>query len=110
MILRGVRFEELGPVDRRRSLPVSKHGRLHCPSCADSGRNQIGPFYVNRYLLDHLRRDHFRCECGWVGISPGAHLTRSSKHGPGVPPKPRKPCRVPISGLAGRMGERVRCP
>lgn len=84
--IRSVRFEQLGPVDRRLSLPISTYGRIMCPYCRVNGKTHVGPFVVNQYLYDHLRRDHYRCtECDWVGVSPGQHVTRSSLHDGPVP-------------------------
>ena len=109
VIVKGQRFEVLGPVDRRRSVEFSPHGRAICPYCADAGRTQIGPFLLSstsyrqdpaysesqralldrmhsrtrRYFVEHLKRDHYRCTkkgCGWIGIVPGQHVVRSPNH------------------------------
>lgn len=103
--VKGVRFEILGPVDRRRSVEFSPHGRVICPSCAEGGpmRRYQGSFNI-RWALEHFKLDHYRCTgCGWVGIVPGQHVTRSPNHrGPvETTPQPR-PKPVRISDLARR--------
>ena len=38
--MKGVRFEVLGPVDRRLSVEFTPRGRVICPYCAQGGANQ----------------------------------------------------------------------
>lgn len=83
-------------------------GRIGCPLCATSTATygqHSGTFgTINRYYLEHLRRDHYRCRCGWVGIVPGQHVTRSPHHeGPvKIPSQPRR--KVRLSDL--KLGDR----
>lgn len=106
--IRNVDFEVLGPVDRRLSAPVSPRGRLGCPVCATSSINRhVGVFWVNQHYFEHLKQDHYRCECGWVGVKPGQHVTRSPNHEGPVPTERERPGPIRISDLSGRLGQRV---
>jgi hypothetical protein len=102
VFVKGVRFEVLGPVDRRLSVEFTPRGRVICPYCVQGGghRKYAGSFSVRVMLQSHLREEHYRCSCGWVGISPGAHVTRSANHRGPVPVDRPKPRRVRISDLA----------
>lgn len=80
--IRGVRFRNIGPVDRRLSVSVTPQGRHLCPLCQQSSvRRQVGMFGVgNRYFMEHLRMDHWKCQCGWIGTKPGQHVVRAPNH------------------------------
>lgn len=114
VVVSGVRFEVLGPVDRRRSLTFTSGGYVICPVCERPvvGDSAVRPALrvsrafderavglvnrlrsrTRRHLVAHLKRDHFRCTkrgCGWVGISPKGHVRRSPNHDGPVPVAPR---------------------
>lgn len=108
--VKGVRFEVLGPVDRRLSVEFTPRGRVVCPYCAEGGgqRRYSGSFSVRFMLSSHLKEEHYRCACGWVGLSPGGHVTRSANHRGPIPAERRKPRRVRIADLAADPVTRAR--
>lgn len=98
MIIGGVEFVEVDAPEHGTTYEVTAQGRSLCPLCSTSTpeRQHIGFFGGVENLARHLLKQHFKCECGWVGISPRAHLAREPKHGgtsPGGVKKNQQPRR-----------------